>query len=208
MTPVRWAGVFRWSRRASGLVQAGTGCPPTPYSGDMSAHDESEPTAAPADTHEPGTQPLSAPRPAPKRPRGLGSGAKIIAVFGLLGAAMLVLAFSQASEVATYSVTVGEALAGTQGDRRIRVEGDLRHGSIQFRESPCEWRFSIERDGHEMPVEFPRCVVPDTFRDDYDIEVVVEGRVNESGTFLADQIIPRCPSKYDEQATQLSAAGS
>lgn len=144
----------------------------------------------------------------PTERRGLGSGPKIIAVFALLGAAMLVLAFGQASEVATYSVTVGEALAGAQGDRRIRVEGDLRHGSIQFRESPCEWRFTIERDGHEMPVEFPRCVVPDTFRDDYDIQVVVEGRVDEHGTFVADQIIPRCPSKYEEQATQLRAAGS
>jgi cytochrome c-type biogenesis protein CcmE len=141
-------------------------------------------------------------------PKGLGSGPKIIAVFALLGAGMLVLAFGQASEVATYSVTVGEALAGAQGERRIRVEGDLRHGSIQFRESPCEWRFTIERDGHELPVQFPRCVVPDTFRDDYDIEVVVEGRVDASGTFLADQIIPRCPSKYEEQATQLQAAGS
>ncbi|MCA9575050.1 MAG: cytochrome c maturation protein CcmE [Polyangiales bacterium] len=139
---------------------------------------------------------------------GLGSGPKIIAVFALLGAAMLVLAFGQASEVATYSVTVGEALAHAQGDRRIRVEGDLRHGSIQFRESPCEWRFTIERDGHEMPVQFPRCVVPDTFRDDYDIQVVVEGRVDEHGTFLADQIIPRCPSKYEEQAAQLRTAGS
>ncbi len=146
----------------------------------------------------------AAARPAAPSP-GLSSGVKIVTVFGLLGAAMLVLAFSQASEVATYSVTVSEALAGAQGDRRIRVEGELQHGSIQFRESPCEWRFTIERDGQQMPVEFPRCVVPDTFRDDYDIQVVVEGRMDERGTFLADQIIPRCPSKYEEQATQLSA---
>lgn len=169
----------------------------------MSGDDQSTPDSA----NEP-VGPVAAATPAAtpaEKPRGLGSGAKIVAVFGLLGAGMLVLAFSQASEVATYSVTVSEALAGAQGERRIRVEGELQHGSIQFRESPCEWRFTIERDGHEMPVEFPRCVVPDTFRDDYDIQVVVEGRVDERGTFLADQIIPRCPSKYEEQAAQLSA---
>ncbi|MCB9626152.1 MAG: cytochrome c maturation protein CcmE [Sandaracinaceae bacterium] len=169
-------------------------------------------TAPPRRSSPPTTPPALRAGPPPHVPderwRGLGSGPKIIAVFALLGAGMLVLAFGQASEVATYSVTVGEALAGAQGDRRIRVEGDLRHGSIQFRESPCEWRFTIERDGHEMPVQFPRCVVPDTFRDDYDIQVVVEGRVDEHGTFLADQIIPRCPSKYEEQAASLQAAGS
>ncbi|MBK7153961.1 MAG: cytochrome c maturation protein CcmE [Sandaracinaceae bacterium] len=191
------------SRNEAGIV-----CRATPYSGEMSGHDQSDLESAPEPTSPAPVPPSAGSSPqAASKPRGLGSGAKIIAVFGLLGAAMLVLAFSQASEVATYSVTVSEALAGAQGDRRIRVEGDLRHGSIQFRESPCEWRFTIERDGHEMPVEFPRCVVPDTFRDDYDIQVVVEGRVDERGTFLADQIIPRCPSKYEEQATQLSAAG-
>lgn len=164
-----------------------------------------EPPSEPiGDASTPVGEPAHATRPAAPSP-GLSSGVKIVTVFGLLGAAMLVLAFSQASEVATYSVTVSEALAGAQGDRRIRVEGELQHGSIQFRESPCEWRFTIERDGQQMPVEFPRCVVPDTFRDDYDIQVVVEGRMDERGTFLADQIIPRCPSKYEEQATQLSA---
>ena len=137
---------------------------------------------------------------------GLPPGAKILVVFALLGAGILFLAFGQAADVGTYSVSVAEALAGRHSDRRIRVEGDLRHGSIQFREEPCEWRFTIERDGASMPVEFPRCVVPDTFRDDYDIEVVVEGHLGESGTFLADQIIPRCPSKYEEQQAQASRA--
>lgn len=171
-----------------------------PHDAELAAPDEDAVSvAAPAGPSKSATGP---------RGGGLGSGPKIIAVFALLGAGMLILAFGQASEVATYSVTVGEALAGAQGTRRIRVEGDLRHGSIVFRESPCEWRFTIERDGHEMPVQFPRCVVPDTFRDDYDIQVVVEGRVDEHGTFLADQIIPRCPSKYEEQAASLSTAGS
>ena len=59
-----------------------------------------------------------------------------------------------------------------------------------------------------LPELVARGVVPDTFRDDYDIQVVVEGRVDEHGTFLADQIIPRCPSKYEEQAAQLRTAGS
>lgn len=139
---------------------------------------------------------------------GMNPAIKIAIVFSLLGAALLFLAFSSAGDVATYSATVAEVQNGTvtAGSRMLRVEGDLQHGSIQFREEPCEWRFTIERDGASMPVQFPRCVVPDTFRDDYDIEVVVEGRM-DGDHFLADNIIPRCPSKYEEQARSQGPRG-
>lgn len=84
-------------------------------------------------------------------------------------------------------------------DHEIRVEGDLVQGSIEFREDEgeCEHRFVIERGGYEMPVRFPRCVVPDVFRDDFDLEVVVAGSLDEHGMFHADEIIPRCPRHYD-----------
>jgi cytochrome c-type biogenesis protein CcmE len=42
--------------------------------------------------------------------------------------------------------------------------------------------------------------VPDTFRDGMGISVVVQGKLGPSGeTFLANQVIPRCPSKYEMQ---------
>jgi cytochrome c-type biogenesis protein CcmE len=50
-----------------------------------------------------------------------------------------------------------------------------------------------------MPVSFPQCVVPDTFRDTFGIQVTVQGRLEDDGTFLANQVIPRCPSKYEMQ---------
>ena len=59
----------------------------------------------------------------------------------------------------------------------------------------CEWRFTIERDGHEMPVEFPRCVVPDTFRDC--AGVTVRGVLGQDGVFRSDEIVAKCPSKYE-----------
>lgn len=83
--------------------------------------------------------------------------------------------------------------------RRLRVEGELRQGSIQFRESPCEWRFVIFKEEEEMPVRFPQCVVPDTFRDGMGIQVTVQGELGDDGVFLANQVIPRCPSKYEMQ---------
>jgi cytochrome c-type biogenesis protein CcmE len=86
--------------------------------------------------------------------------------------------------------------------RTLRVEGLLQNGSIRFREDPCEWRFVLEREGQTMPVEFAQCVVPDTFRDGMGITVVVEGRLRDDGSFVASQVIPRCPSRYEMEQRQ------
>jgi cytochrome c-type biogenesis protein CcmE len=83
--------------------------------------------------------------------------------------------------------------------QEVKVEGDLRQGSIERSVSPCAWRFVIERNGHSMPVLFPECVVPDTFRDGEGLIVNVQGTLGHDGTFTATQIVPRCPSKYEQQ---------
>jgi cytochrome c-type biogenesis protein CcmE len=131
---------------------------------------------------------------------GLPSWAKIGLVFSVLagGVAFLLLG-SGADEAFVYSKLVDEVMEepAAYADRKLRVEGDLRQGSVKFREDPCEWRFVLHKEGHEMPVQFPQCVVPDTFRDDMGISVVVEGELKGDGTFLASQVIPRCPSKYE-----------
>jgi len=132
--------------------------------------------------------------------RGLPAAVKIGVVLTLLGGAVAFLIFgSSASDAFVYSKLVHEVVkdpASFQG-RELRVEGELKSGSIQFREDPCEWRFVLAKEGHEMPVEFPQCVVPDTFRDGMGISVTVQGRLDEAGAFHANQVVPRCPSKYE-----------
>lgn len=86
--------------------------------------------------------------------------------------------------------------------RELRVEGTLTQGSIRFREQPCEWRFRIEKQERSMPVRFSQCIVPDTFRDGVNLTVVVQGKLGHDGTFVADQIVPRCPSKYEMRERQ------
>ncbi len=136
--------------------------------------------------------------PAPRR--GVPGAVKVGAVFVVLvGAAAWLLSGSDNPFV--YSKLVDEVMsepASFEG-RRLRVEGELRQGSIQFREDPCEWRFILFKEDEEMPVRFPQCVVPDTFRDGMGIQVTVQGELDGDGTFLANQVIPRCPSKYEMQ---------
>jgi cytochrome c-type biogenesis protein CcmE len=134
--------------------------------------------------------------------RGLSPALKIGLIVTLLGGVVALLLFgSSASDAFVYSKLVDEVMNKPEqfAGRELRVEGQLKPGSIQFRPEPCEWRFVIEKAGREMPVEFPQCVVPDTFRDGMGISVTVQGKLNGSGGFLANQVVPRCPSKYEMQ---------
>lgn len=136
----------------------------------------------------------------PDDSRGLSPIVKVGTVFVVLAGALAFLLFgSEASDAFVYSKLVHEVTAdpGRFQGRELRVEGDLKMGSVKFREDPCEWRFTLKKKGEEMPVRFPECVVPDTFRDDMPLEVTVQGTYQENGTFLANQVIPRCPSKYE-----------
>lgn len=126
-------------------------------------------------------------------------GVLIVAALGATVAALLL--GSGAQEAFVYSKLVDEVVTHPAAwrDRELRVEGLLTQGSIRFRESPCEWRFTLEKNGHEMPVRYPQCIVPDTFRDGVNLTVVVQGKLQRDGSFLASQVVPRCPSKYEMQ---------
>ena len=151
-----------------------------------------ESTDQPSEAHEP-------PGPA----RGLSSSVKVGIVLVLLGGAVaFLLLSSSASDAFVYSKLVHEVLArpGEFAGRELRVEGELKPGSLQFRPEPCEYRFVLEKQGKELPVEYSQCVVPDTFRDGMGISVVVQGKLAAGGqSFVANQVVPRCPSKYEMQ---------
>jgi cytochrome c-type biogenesis protein CcmE len=134
--------------------------------------------------------------------KGISPTVKVGIVIALLGGAVALLLFgSSASDAFVYSKLVDEVMTRPAefAGRELRVEGELKQGSIKFREDPCEWRFVIEKAGKEMPVQFPQCVVPDTFRDGMGISVTVQGKLTADGGFLANQVVPRCPSKYEMQ---------
>ncbi len=92
----------------------------------------------------------------------------------------------------------------------VRVEGSLVHGSLVKRESPCEYRFTIEKNGVEVPVRFAKCIVPDTFRDmpGVDVGVTVEGELRPDSSLEASAVLAKCPSKYEmkEKASKGEAA--
>jgi cytochrome c-type biogenesis protein CcmE len=89
----------------------------------------------------------------------------------------------------------------------VRVEGSLVHGSLVKRETPCEYRFTIEKKGVEIPVRYAKCIVPDTFRDvpGVDVGVTVEGELLADSSLEASAVLAKCPSKYEMK--QKAASG-
>ena len=126
----------------------------------------------------------------------------------LIGGIVALLLTTNAGSAFNYTEALGDVVAqpSTFAGRPLRVEGDLRTGSIRFQEEPCEWRFTIDQEGASMPVRFPECVVPDTFQDRPGVIVTVQGTVHGEGDdmhFLATELVPRCPSKYDPSTHEM-----
>jgi cytochrome c-type biogenesis protein CcmE len=130
-------------------------------------------------------------------------GPAIASGLAMVAAAIAGLVLTGMQDNAIYSKPVDQLLAEKTKfvGRPVRAEGILTHGSLTKRERPCEYRFTIAKNGADLPVRFAQCVVPDTFRDvpDLDVGVTVEGELQGDGTFEATSVLAKCPSKYEMQ---------
>jgi cytochrome c-type biogenesis protein CcmE len=112
-------------------------------------------------------------------------------------------------DAAIYSKGVDEMVAegAALGDRNLRVQGTLVRGTLVRRESPCEYRFRLRKNAAEVEVRYPRCTVPDTFRDvpGVEVDVTATGKRAADGSFVASEIMAKCPSKYEMK--QRASAG-
>jgi len=99
-----------------------------------------------------------------------------------------------------YSKYVDEVLENPSqyADMDVRVEGIVAAGTLENRQGTPTYRFRIERNHRSMAVVYEG-VVPDTFREGSG--VTVRGRLGSNGVFTATELIAKCPSKYEEQAT-------
>jgi cytochrome c-type biogenesis protein CcmE len=61
--------------------------------------------------------------------------------------------------------------------------------------------FGLEASGCRLPVCY-RGTIPDLFK--AGVDVVVEGKMNATGTFEADVLLTKCASKYDAKHQALT----
>jgi len=135
---------------------------------------------------------------------GGGRRGLMIVVPLVAGAAAVVgLVLAGMKDNAIYSTPVDQLIsqkARFEG-RPVRAEGTLVPGSLMKSESPCEYRFRIATNNVEVPVSFPQCIVPDTFKDvpGMPVSVTVEGKLLADNSFAATNVLAKCPSKYEMQ---------
>ncbi len=127
---------------------------------------------------------------------------KLILALSVLLGAFSYLMVSGFNNAKTYYMTINEVAAsadkGKLGEQTLKVSGKLVGESVQWEPSKMELRFEmISEDQKEtMPVLY-KGVKPDNFNDG--IEVIVDGKYTVEQVFLADKVMTKCPSKYEEQ---------
>jgi cytochrome c-type biogenesis protein CcmE len=132
---------------------------------------------------------------------GAKRGILLVVPLVMVGAGIAYYVLEGMKENAIYEKGVDELVAQKAkfAGRQVRADGNLVHGSLTKRDSPCEYRFTIEKNGTEVPVRYASCVVPDTFRDipDMPVGVTVEGELLSDNSFTATLVLAKCPSKYE-----------
>jgi len=121
---------------------------------------------------------------------------RMLLVFGILigvgiSGALALTAFRQnvtfffvPSQVAARAVPIGE---------HFRLGGMVEKGSVHRQPGSLQVRFTVTDFKHEVPVTYTG-VLPDLFREGQG--VVAHGHLNDSGVFVADEVLAKHDEKY------------
>ncbi|MCG8476135.1 MAG: cytochrome c maturation protein CcmE [Cytophagales bacterium] len=125
-------------------------------------------------------------------------------IFGIVVIAIAVMIIASTVGDASSYVTFKEAKELSQGGdkKMIHVVGQLKKDAaghvVGIMESPDKLSFSfvmVDNDGQEQKVLHNKPMPQDFMRSE---QVVIIGKYGRKN-FIADQILLKCPSKYEEQ---------
>lgn len=122
----------------------------------------------------------------------------------MVGGAIVVLiiaylVFSSMQGATAAYLAVREVQAAAPSDRLVRVSGTVVGDTIDWDAHNVVLRFELADDTGRLPVVY-KGVRPDMLRDG--ATATVEGKMGPGGVFQATQILLKCPSKYEEKATE------
>lgn len=118
---------------------------------------------------------------------------------GLVLATAGYLMASSISETGMYYVTPTELTTKIAADPSlhgvgIKLGARVVPGSIKRAAGGREYAFVVTDGARQIPVQY-RGIAPDTFTDG--VDVVVEGRMGQDGTFRATTLLAKCASRYE-----------
>lgn len=145
----------------------------------------------------------TAPIPAELAQRRTGGNLKFILGGLLLVGVIAVLIVQATVSTGAYYLTVSEVTGsdGAMVGQRVRVSGAVVDGSEAWNPQEITLRFRIQDSaGAELPIVFygPR---PDNFA--RAAEAIVEGELLADGSFQANTLLLKCPSRYEEDPEEV-----
>lgn len=98
------------------------------------------------------------------------------------------------SETYFYTVDTAVAKGADLNGQHVRIKGTVEPGSVVGNDGELGRSFRIAENGKSISVTYDRAM-PDTF--DENMEVVVQGKVNSDMVVVADEVLVKCPSRYE-----------
>ena len=134
---------------------------------------------------------------APGEPaRGFGWGWLVFALLAV-GAVGYIMFDGSASETYFYEVDQAVARGERIVDKTIRIKGNVEAGSIVGQDGELGRTFRLAAKGKSMTVIYEKAL-PDTFQEGQ--EVVAQGIIRDDLTMLAEEVVVKCPSRYEGEA--------
>jgi cytochrome c-type biogenesis protein CcmE len=132
----------------------------------------------------------------------------------VLGAAVIVasvgfLIAQGVKETGVYFLTPSELAAKTAADPTfydvgLKMGAKVVPGSVRRDAGNRQIDFNVSDGTQTYPVTY-RGLIPDTFTDANDIDVIVEGRLGRDGVFRATEVLAKCGSRYEAVYDQTKA---
>jgi cytochrome c-type biogenesis protein CcmE len=131
------------------------------------------------------------------------AGTKFVAGAAVIIIGVGALIFEGVKQTGTYFLTTTELAERTSTDPTfhevgIKLGAQVVPGTIRRDAASQTIDFEVTDGTTQIPVSY-RGLAPDTFTDDVDIEVVVEGRLGTDGVFQATTLLAKCGSRYEAE---------
>jgi cytochrome c-type biogenesis protein CcmE len=132
-----------------------------------------------------------------------------------VGASVIVLAitgliWTGVKQTGVYFLSPSELLSRTERDPTfhdvgLKVGAKVVRGSIHRDRSSQRIDFEVSDSTGRFPVTYMG-LVPDTFTDANEIEVIMTGKLGRDGVFHATEVLAKCGSRYEAELKKLKQA--
>ncbi len=138
------------------------------------------------------------------------AGAKFALGASVIVASVAFLMVQGIRETGVYFLTPSEVAGKTATDSTFyntgfKMNGKVVPGSIRRDPASKQIDFRVSDGNKEYAVSY-RGLVPDTFTDANDIEVIVEGRLGHDQVFQATEVLAKCGSRYEAELEKAKKA--